>query len=120
MGCEHFPLDHRERDCDLIEPAGVDRSMDQNDTRIDLIQPFRRSGTALRRTMVHDPAQACAGTVWFLRQHLVDQAAKGYDTSSRFTPSHHIPSVHIPCRQIWQSTAAFVFVLDIGRSAWRG
>src|SRR2546430_6645589 len=51
--------------------------MDQNDTGIDPAQPLARGCTAMRRTIVHDPKHSFAGTVWFLRQHLLDQSAKG-------------------------------------------
>jgi len=95
----------------------VDRGMDQNDTGIDLAQPLPRSCAAMRRAIVHDPKQPFAGTVRFLRQHLVDQSAKGYHASRRFTPTYHVPPAHIPCGQIWQGAAALVFVFDIGRSA---
>ena len=40
--CQHLTLDDREVDFDLIQPTGMDRSMDQNDPTIDLTQPLLR------------------------------------------------------------------------------
>ena len=91
--------------------------MDQNDTGIDPAQPLARGCTAMRRTIVHDPKQSFAGTVWFLRQHLLDQSAKGGYAGLRFTPAQYIPPTYIPGSQILQGTAALVLVFDIGRSA---
>src|SRR5215471_19630053 len=89
-------LNDREVDLDLIEPTGVDRCMDQNDTRIDLTQPLLRGGAAMRRAVVDDPEQPFAGPIRFLSQHLIDEPAKGSDTCRRFTPAHDTPSTHIP------------------------
>src|SRR6266516_1872136 len=91
--------------------------MDQNDTGIDPAQPLARGCTAMRRTIVHDPKQSFAGTVWFLRQHLLDQSAKGGYAGLRFTPAQYIPPTYIPGSQILQGTAALVLVFAIGRSA---
>src|SRR5712691_3108745 len=118
IGCQHLPLNDREVDLDLIEPTGVDRRMDQNDTRIDLTQPLLRSGAAMRRTVVDNPEQPFAGPIRFLSQHLGDKPAKGEDTRRRFTPAHDASPAHIPGGQILQSPAPLVFVLDIGGAAW--
>src|SRR4030095_400073 len=56
IGCQHLPWDNREGAFALIEPTGVDRGMDQNDTGIDLTQALLRGGTAMRRAGVQAPA----------------------------------------------------------------
>ena len=94
--------------------------MDQNATGINLLQALYGGGSAMRRAIVDDPEQPCAGTVRFLCQHLVDQSAKGFNPGRRFTAPYHIPPVYIPCGEILQGPTALVFVLDIGRSAWPG
>src|SRR5262249_31276867 len=94
--------------------------MTQNDTRIDLTQPLLRGGTAMRRAVVYDPKQPFPRPIGFLCQHLLDQPAKGFNTDPRFTPAHDISPAYVPSGKILQGTLAFVFVLNIGRSAWCG
>src|SRR5439155_2766591 len=103
-----------------MEPTGVDRCMDQNDTRIDLTQPLLRGGTAMRRAVVHDPKQPCTRPRGFLSQHLLDQPAKGFNPGRRFTPPYDIPPADVPGGQILQGTTALIFVFGIGRSFRRG
>src|ERR687884_691219 len=94
--------------------------MDQNNTRIDLTQPLLRGGTAMRRAVVHDPKQPLTRPIGFLRQHLLDQAAKGCKTGRQFTPAHDISPTDVPGGQILQGSTALVCVLDIGHWARRG
>src|SRR5215510_1055276 len=117
---QDLALDDGEVDFDLLKPTGVDWCMDQNDTRIDLTQPLLRGGTAMRRTVVHDPKQPFPRPIGFLGQHLLDQPAKGCNTGPRFTPAYDIAPAYVPGGQILQGPLALVFVLNIGRSARRG
>src|SRR5499427_3373975 len=94
--------------------------MDQNDTRIDLTQPLLRGGAAMRRTVVHDPKQPFPRPIEFLGQHLLDQPAKGFNTGPRFTSAYDISPAYVPGGQILQGPLALVFVLNRGRSTWRG
>ena len=119
MWCQHLPLDDRELACHPMEPTGVDRGMAQHDARIDLVQPPLGGFAPMRRAVVHTPAQACAGTRRFLRQHLVHQAAQRRDAGRRFTPTHDVPTAHVPRRQLLPGATAFKRVLDAGRSARR-
>ena len=91
--------------------------MDQNATGINLLQALYRGCSAMRRAIVDNPEQPCAGTVRFLCQYLVDPSAKGVNPGRRCTATHHIPSVSIPCGEILPSPTALVCVLDRGRSA---
>src|SRR4029453_4704100 len=70
----------------------------------------------MRRAVVHNPKQPFTRPIRFLSQHLLDQPAKGFNASLRFTPAYYISPTHIPGRQILQGTTALVFVLDIGRA----
>src|SRR5262245_49745833 len=70
----------------------------------------------MRRAIVHNPKQPFPRPIRFLRQHLLDQPAKGFNPGCRFTPTHHISPAYVPGGQILQGTTALVFVLDIGRS----
>src|SRR6266496_2597785 len=117
--CQHLALDDGEVDFDLIEPTGVDRRMDQNNTGIDVTQPLGSGCAAMRRAVIHDPEQAFAGPIRFLSQHLLDQPAKWSDAGLRFTAPYDVPPAHIPCGQILQGASALVFVLDVDRSTWR-
>lgn len=55
----------------MIEPNGINRSMDQNDTGIDVTQPLLRSFTAMRPAVVHTPEKPFAGTVRLLLASLL-------------------------------------------------
>src|SRR4029450_1449191 len=102
LGGQDLALDDGEVDFDLIEPTGVDRCMDQNDTRIDLAQPLLRGFTTMRRAVIHDPKQPFTRPIGFLSQHLLDQPAKGFNTAPRFTPAHYVPPAYVPGGQILQ------------------
>ena len=58
IGREHLALNDREVDLHLIQPTGMDRGMDQRNTRIDLAQALLGRFAAMRRAVVHNPEQA--------------------------------------------------------------
>jgi len=117
IGCQDLALDDGAVDCDLMEPTGVDWCLDQTDTRIDLTQPLLRGVTAMRRAIVHDPKQPFTRPLGFLRQPLLDQAAKGFHTGCQFTPAHDIPPANVPGSQILPGSTTLGCVLELGRSA---
>src|SRR5262245_34510177 len=100
-----------------MEPPGVERRMDHNETGITVPQALYRGCSAMRRAMVDEPEQPCADTVRFLCQPVVDQAATGCNPGRRGTAAPPIPSMDIPGGERWPSPTALVFVLDRGRSA---
>ena len=74
---QHLALDDGEGDFHLIQPTGVDRGMDQHDTRIDLMQPVPRGVPPMRRAVIHDPEQAFGRPIRFLSQYLSTSRPKG-------------------------------------------
>src|SRR2546430_9080723 len=57
-----------EIDFDLMEPTGVDRCMDQNDTRIDLPQPLLRGGTDRKSTRLNSSHSQISYAVFCLKK----------------------------------------------------
>ena len=62
IGGEDFSLDDREVDFDLVEPAGMNGTVDQDQARILLLEALNGGETAMRRAVVDDPEHA-AGVV---------------------------------------------------------
>jgi hypothetical protein len=113
-------LDDRDVALDLIEPTGVDRGLEPDDAGIDLLQSRRRRFAAMRRAVVHDPQQACSGTLWCLRQHWGHELAARRDAGRRFTPAPHLAPAPVPRGQIWQGPPALVRVFATGRAVGGG
>ena len=81
---EHLALDDRKIDFDLVEPTGVDRSVDQDDARINFSQAATGRFAAMRRTVIHKPKQSFRRTVGLLRENLIHQSAKRFDAGRWF------------------------------------
>src|SRR2546423_5035677 len=103
-----------------MEQRGMERGMNKMNTGTGLPLPLLRAGAAMGRAIVDDPKQPFTRPIGFLSQHLLDQPAKGCNTSRQLTPAHDISPADVPGSQILQGSSALVFVLDIGRSARRG
>ena len=58
IGGEDFSLDDREVDFDLVEPAGMNGTVDQDQARILLLEALNGGETAMRRAVVDDPEHA--------------------------------------------------------------
>ena len=58
VGCQELALDDREIDLDLVEPAGVDRGVDEDKVGPLGAQPRGGALAAMRRAIVDDPEDA--------------------------------------------------------------
>ena len=58
VGVEQLALDDRVVDLDLVEPAGVDREVDEDQRRLAALEPFHRRLAAMVRAVVDDPEDA--------------------------------------------------------------
>jgi hypothetical protein len=66
VGGEHLPLDNREVDFDLIEPTGVDGSVDQDRIRPFVAKTLGCFLAPMSGTVVHNPEDIASGSVGFL------------------------------------------------------
>ncbi len=110
---EHLALDHRKIDLNLVEPTGVNRSVDQDDARINFPQAVASRFAAMRRTVIHDPEQSFRRTVGLSRENLIHQSAKRFDAGRCFATPHDITTPNIPRRQILQCSATLVLKTKI-------
>jgi hypothetical protein len=118
MRCQYLPWDKRDIARHLIAPTGMDRGVDQEEARIDRVQPLLGRVAAMRRAVIHEPEQTWAGTLRCRCQHLAHQAATRLEAGRRCTAPPHVASAHVPGRQLWQRTPARIRVLPGGRAAW--
>ena len=79
IGRQNLPLDNREVDLHLVFPTGMDRSVNQDQLRVGVLQALHRLGAAVSRTIVDDPEDAARIIVRRSRHDLLDQTVKGFD-----------------------------------------
>ena len=60
---EHLALDDGEIDLDLVEPAGMHRSVDRDHVAESGLQTTDARAATVRRAVVHDPEDAASGLV---------------------------------------------------------
>jgi len=115
VGREELALDDGEIDLDLVEPAGVDRSVDEDDVGPFGAQPSGGALATVRRTIVGDPEYAPRGAVGLLAHDLSDETFEGSDAGLALAAAEQLGAMDIPGRDIGPSTGATVFVLNINR-----
>ena len=59
-GRQHLALDHGKVDLDLIQPAGMDRSMDRHQARVFEAKAMDAPRRTMRRAIVQDPEDAAS------------------------------------------------------------
>jgi len=119
--CEDLSLDDGKVDLNLIEPTGMDRPVDGNDSLIGRLKTFDRGLAAMRGAIIKDPEHTAGITVRGLIHHLGNQTVEWINASSLLTTSEHFCSVDIECSQISLGSAASVLVFDAGglTPTWR-
>lgn len=117
---QNLALDDREVDLDLVEPAGMDWSMDKSDSRPGFLESVGRCGTSVRGTIVDDPEDPASGAIGFVRHYVFNESIKGNDTGGGIATAEDFCAMHIPGSEIGQGAPALVFVLDTQRTAGGG
>ncbi len=110
--CEYLSLNDGKIDFNLVQPAGMDRQVDQYSLRPCFLKSFDSGLTPMRRTIINDPKDPGSGPVWFLIHDLVHQTHEGLDPGLWFHATEYSPTMNIPSSQIVQSTFAQIFMLD--------
>src|SRR6266480_2736912 len=73
-------MEDREVDFDLVEPTGVNGTMNKHQVGIFGLQPSGCLGTPMRRAVVADPENPTRPAIGPLSHHLVDKTVKGRDS----------------------------------------
>jgi hypothetical protein len=71
---EHFSLNDRQVDLDLVEPTGVDGAMDHPEVGVAVLQSLHTSLAVVGGAVVHNPEHPPGRTIGFLRPRLGHQA----------------------------------------------
>jgi len=112
VGREDLPLYDREIDFDLIQPAGVDGSVDE-----DRVGPFGAKAVdgllaTMSRAVVHDPEDAVSGLVGLLLHHFTDETLYRSHPILDFAASEELGAMNVPSRQVGPGTFAKVLMLN--------
>ena len=120
VGREDLSLNDREIDLDLVEPTGVDGSVDE-----DRVGPFGAEAVdgllaSMSGAVVHDPEDAASGFVGLLAHDFADEALHGSNPVFDFAAAEDLGAMDVPSRQIGPGTFAKVLMLDSGGAVGSG
>src|SRR5713101_3353286 len=90
---QDLALDDREIDLDLVEPAGMDRRVDEDEAGPGGAQPRPRALAAVGGPVVDDPKHPARRPVGLLGHHLRDEATEGRDARRRLAPAEHLTAI---------------------------
>jgi hypothetical protein len=86
-------LKYREKDLDLIQPAGVKWEVDHHRVGMSAAEPGGGDCAAMRTAVVYDPEDSVGRAIGFALHDLVDEAAEGLDASLGFKATEQLGSV---------------------------
>src|SRR5713101_263017 len=109
---EHLALDDGEIDFDLVEPAGMNGTVNGNDVAVGSLQTTHAGATAMGRAVVHDPEDPASGFVGWLAHHVGHQFLEGDDAGGRFAAAEELHAVNVHRGQVRPGPAALILVLD--------
>ncbi len=117
---EDLPLKHGEIDFHLIQPTGMDESVNQHRIGIPAFEPGSRGLSPVGRPVVGDPEDAARGSIGRLRHDEIDQLMKARNASSLTAEAEDFGATNIPCRQVSQRPFPLVLMLDTARATRLG
>ena len=117
---EDLPLYDREIDLDLIEPTGVDWSVDE-----DRVGPFGAIAVdsflaTMGGAVVHNPEDAASGLVGLLAHDVADESLYWSHPILDFATPENLGAMDIPGSQVCPGAFAKVLMLNPGRAGWTG
>lgn len=113
--CEDLPLDDREINFDLVEPAGMDGPVNENQITVLVQESMDCLWTSMRRTVIDDPEDPACIAVGAAPHDLIHEASKRCDAILGFTPTEDLGAVDIQGSEIGPGPEPPVFVLDSHR-----
>jgi len=120
---DNLARQNAEPDLDLVEPAGMNRGMDQESIRPTGADTLYRLLTTMSGAVIHNPKDALGGFVGFLTHDLSEEALGWGNAAFLLTAAEELSVVDVPSRQIAPSAMAKIFVFDAHRAArsrWQG
>ena len=117
IGRQDFSLDDGEIDFDLIQPAGVNGSMNEYQVGIPSLKPSDGSWSAMHRAVVDNPEHSAGLLIRPLFHDLVDETVKSHLSVFGFAATEEFRPVDVQGGEIGPSPQPFVFVLDFHRPA---
>src|SRR5271169_5576413 len=109
---QRFALDDGEIDLDLVEPAGVNGTMNGNHVGEGRLQAAHAGGATVRGAVVHDPEDAAGGGVGWLAHHVGHQLLEWHDAGGLLATAEELETVNVHGGEIRPGSAAFVLVLN--------
>ena len=120
VGREDLSLNDREIDLDLVEPTGVNRSVDEDRVGPFGAEAFDRLLAPMSGTIVHDPEDAASGLVGLLGHDFGDEAFHRSNPVLDFAAAEDLGTMDVPSSQISPGAFTKVLVLDSGRAVGTG
>jgi hypothetical protein len=126
IGSEDLALNDGEIDLDLIEPAGMDRGVDEHDRGPRGAQAVGGFFAAVGGTVVGNPKDAPRGAIGFYRHDLFYEAVEWLDAGGALAAAEEPGAMDIPGGNVRAGTGALVLVLSMrvqrpgagGREGW--
>jgi len=112
VGREDLSLNDREIDFDLIEPTGVDRSVDEDGIGPFVAQTVYGFLAAMSGAVVHNPKDTVSRLVGLLAHDLADEPIHRSNPTLEFTAPENSGPMDIPSCQVGPGACAGVLVLD--------
>jgi hypothetical protein len=120
VGRQQLALDDGEIDLDLVEPTGVDRSMDEDDIGPFGAQSSSSALAAMRGAVVDDPEHAAGRPVRLLAHDLRDQAFEGSDAGFSLASAEQLGVADVPRSDVGPRAGPSIFVFDVKRAPRSG
>lgn len=118
--CERLAFNDGEVDFDLIEPAGVDRSMHRDEIGEGCFEAPNTRLAAMRGAVVHDPEHSPGVAIRWLRHDLGNQTIERLDAGGLLATAEELRAMNIHRGQVRPGTAPRVLVLDTSGLAGTG
>ena len=109
---EELSLDNREIDFDLVEPTGVNRSVDEDGIWPFVAQTLDGLLAPMGGAVVHDPKDSASGFIRFLTHDFGDKPVHRGDSALDFAATEDLGPMDIPGCQVGPGAFAEVLMLD--------
>jgi hypothetical protein len=109
---EDFSLNNGEKDLNLVEPTGVDGSVDEDGVGPLGAEAFGSFPAPMGRAVVHDPKDAVGGLVGLLTHNFSDEALHRSDAVLDLAATEDFSAMDVPSRQVSPSAFTKILVLD--------
>ncbi len=117
IGGQDLALNDGKVDLDLIEPTGMNGSMDEHQARKAALKSRHGTLTPVTRTVVHDPEDASGFIVRGAGHDLIHETVKRSDAIFQFAATQYSGAVDIERRQVSPGSTTSVLMFNAHRPA---